>query len=464
MESTYENSLFIFRRDLRLEDNLGLINALTNSSEVVPCFFFDHRLLSTKAQHHNATQFMVEGLKDLDDQLTQKKSQLFCFSDLPEKKVPSLINSLHIDAVFVNRDYTPFSQRRDSRLRKICKQIGVGFQQFADSLLTEPEMVHKSNNEPYKVFTPFFEKAKQIPVASSKANPYRNYSSSKILRKNVLSSVLKKHQFQTNERLLFEGNRSSCRRILEDLSPFRDYDIKRDLPFEHATTHLSPYLKFGLCSIREVHAAVSNQLGATHPLIRQLYWREFYTHIAFHYSYVFKRAFKARYENLQWNKSKTLFQAWCEGKTGFPIVDAGMRQLNTTGWMHNRVRMIVASFLTKDLHIDWRWGERYFAKHLVDYDPAVNNGNWQWAASTGVDAQPYFRIFNPWRQQEKYDYNCEYIKQWIPELSQIEPKIIHQWFKPTKLDSQLNYPKPLVDHKQESQYSKELFSRTYSTK
>ncbi|MFX0077699.1 MAG: cryptochrome/photolyase family protein [Candidatus Hermodarchaeota archaeon] len=463
MQSAYENSLFIFRRDLRLEDNLGLINALTNSSEVIPCFFFDHRLLSTKRQHHNAIQFMVEALKDLDDQLTQKKGQLFCFSDLPEKKVPSLISSLHIEAIFVNRDYTPFSQRRDSRLRKICDQAGVDFHQFADSLLNEPEMVHKSNNEPYKVFTPFFQKAKQIPIASSRVNPHQNYSSPKILQKKVLTSILKKIQFQTNERLLFQGNRSSCLRILEDLSPFRDYETKRDLPFEHGTTQLSPYLKFGLCSIREVHTAVSYQLGATHPLIRQLYWRDFYTHIAFHYSYVFKRAFKARYENLQWNKSKTLFQAWCEGKTGFPIVDAGMRQLNTTGWMHNRVRMIVASFLTKDLHIDWRWGERYFAKHLVDYDPAVNNGNWQWAASTGVDAQPYFRIFNPWRQQEKYDSNCEYIKQWIPELSQVEPKIIHRWFKPTKWDSQLNYPKPLVDHKNESQYSKELFARTYST-
>ncbi|MHA2314256.1 MAG: cryptochrome/photolyase family protein [Candidatus Hermodarchaeia archaeon] len=463
MESAYKNSLFIFRRDLRLEDNLGLINALTNSSEVVPCFFFDHRLLSTKRQHHNAIQFMVEALKDLDDQLTQKKGQLFCFSDLPEKKVPSLISSLHIDAIFVNRDYTPFSQRRDSRLRKICDQVGVDFHQFADSLLNEPEMVHKSNNEPYKVFTPFFEKAKQIPVASLKTNPHRNYSPSKILRKKILTSVLKKYKFQTNERLLFQGSRSSCLKILEDLSPFRDYDIKRDFPFEHGTTHLSPYLKFGLSSIREVHAAISNQLGATHPLIRQLYWRDFYTHIAFHYSYVFKRAFKARYEKLQWNNSKTLFQAWCEGKTGFPIVDAGMRQLNTTGWMHNRLRMIVASFLTKDFHIDWRWGERYFAKQLVDYDPAVNNGNWQWAASTGVDAQPYFRIFNPWRQQEKYDSNCEYIKKWIPELSQVEPKMIHRWFEPTELDSQLNYPKPLVDHKLESQYSKEHFARTYST-
>ncbi len=464
MEKPYEKSLFIFRRDLRLEDNSGLIDALINSSSVVPCFFFDRRLLLTNQPHHNAIQFMVEALKDLDDQLTQKNSQLFCFSDIPEKKVPSLIESLHIDAVFVNRDYTPFSQNRDSRLKNVCDKASVDFHQFADSLLSEPEMVHKSNNEPYKVFTPFFQKAKLIPVASAKANPHQNYSSAKLMPKNTLSSILKKYQFQTNERLLLQGNRSSCLKILEDLNAFRNYETRRDFPSEHGTTRLSPYLKVGLCSIREVHAAISNQLGATHPLIRQLYWRDFYTHIAFHYSYVFKRAFKARYENLQWNKSKTLFRAWCEGKTGFPIVDAGMRQLNTIGWMHNRVRMIVASFLTKDLHIDWRWGERYFAKYLIDYDPAVNNGNWQWAASTGVDAQPYFRIFNPWRQQEKYDSNCEYIKQWIPELSQIEPRTIHRWFKPTKWDSQLNYPKPLVDHKQESQYSKELFSRTYLVK
>ncbi len=252
--------------------------------------------------------------------------------------------------------------------------------------------------------------------------------------------------------------------ILDDLDRFRDYKTRRDFPFEHGTTRLSAYLKFGLCSIREIHEAVSKQLGILHPLIRQLYWRDFYIHIAFHFPHVFKRAFKPRYERIQWSYDSSLFQMWCEGKTGFPIVDAGMRQLNTTGWMHNRVRMIVASFLTKDLHIDWRWGERYFAERLVDYDPSVNNGNWQWAASTGADAQPYFRIFNPWRQQKRYDKECKYIKKWIPELSKVKANIIHKWFKPTNLDSEISYPKPIVDHKEESQFAKELFASTFSTR
>jgi len=405
---------------------------------------------------------MIEALEDLDVQLKLKKSQLFCFSGIPEKIVPTLFSLLRINAIYVNRDYTPFSHRRDSQLKKSCEQAGVVFHQFSDSLLNEPEMVHKSNNEPYKVFTPFFQKAKQIPVASSKANLHQNYSSSNILQEKDLQSLLKEMRFPTNERLFVKGIRIACLKILENLNAYRDYTRIRDYPFVNGTTRLSAYLKFGLCSIREVHETVKEQLGAEHPLIRQLYWRDFYTHIAFHFPHVFKRAFKPRYDRIEWNSDRTLFKTWCKGRTGFPIVDAGMRQLNTTGWMHNRVRMIVASFLTKDLHINWRWGERYFAQHLVDYDPAVNNGNWQWAASTGVDAQPYFRIFNPWRQQEKYDKHCEYIKKWIPELSQIEPKFIHRWFKPTIWDSQLNYPKPIVDHKEESQYSKEHFASTFS--
>ena len=200
--------------------------------------------------------------------------------------------------------------------------------------------------------------------------------------------------------------------------------------------------------MREVYYAITEQLGSEHPLLRQLYWRDFFTHIAYHFPQVFGRPFLEKFANLHWDNNRDYFQAWSEGKTGFPIVDAGMRELNATGFMHNRLRMIVASFLVKDLHISWRWGERYFAQHLVDYDPCVNNGNWQWAASTGCDAQPYFRIFNPWLQQQKFDPDCRYIYRWIPELKAFSPKTIHQW---DKKHHHCNYPAPIIDHARESQ-------------
>jgi deoxyribodipyrimidine photo-lyase len=463
MGTSPENSLFIFRRDLRLKDNSALINALANSKQVFPCFIFDPRLLEQPNPHLNAIQFMIEALQDLDAQLQRYNSQLLYFYGLPEKIISELFSSYEIDTVFINRDYSLFSRRRDANIQRICNEAQVGFQQFGDSLLNEPEMIRTAKNEPYKIFTPFFRKASELPIAPAKENDYKHYVKIKQKPQERVTRLFEKLKTKANESLLVQGTRAACIDIISDLSNYKNYETTRDLPRKHGTTRLSSYLKFGVCSIREVYTAIAKQLGVSHPLIRQLYWRDFYTHIAFHYPHVFKRAFKSRYDGIQWNYDKVLFETWCEGKTGFPLVDAGMRELNTTGWMHNRIRMIVASFLTKDLHIDWRWGEDYFAHLLVDYDPAVNNGNWQWAASTGVDAQPYFRIFNPWRQQEKYDAKCEYIKRWIPELSELEPKVIHHWFKPTQWDTQINYPKPIVDHKEESQYSKELFASTVST-
>ncbi|MFX1509893.1 MAG: cryptochrome/photolyase family protein, partial [Promethearchaeota archaeon] len=344
---------------------------------------------------------------------------------------------------------------------KICEDTKIDFKQFADALLNEPETISTKKNDPYKVFTPFFRNAVGIPISTPKKNSYTNYTALPRKHQKKLTQILTQKKTDYNDSLLIPGTRDAGLNILDNLQAFKEYEITRDIPSQHGTTQLSAYIKFGLCSIREVYSAIVDQLGPSHPLLRQLYWRDFYTHIAYHYPHVFTGAFKRRYDGIQWNRDKILFESWCQGKTGFPIVDAGMRELNSTGWMHNRVRMIVASFLTKDLHISWQWGERYFAEKLIDYDPAVNNGNWQWSASTGVDAQPYFRIFNPWRQQEKYDPDCKYIKQWIPAFAKVEPTTIHSWNKSTENDSHINYPKPIVDHKQESQYSKELYKSTF---
>lgn len=243
------------------------------------------------------------------------------------------------------------------------------------------------------------------------------------------------------------GGRSEALKILKGLRSFGKYGKLKDFPAEEGSTHLSPYLKFTVCSPREVYAAVCHHLSPHHELIRSLYWRDFFTSIVFFFPHVFKSAFHFKFNALKWSYSKRAYQRWCEGSTGFPIVDAGMREMNKTGFMHNRVRMITASFLIKDLHIDWRWGEKYFAQTLIDYDPAVNNGNWQWVASTGSDTQPYFRIFNPWSQQKKFDLECTYIKKWIPELRDFSPKAIHEWYEEKYRAGYRKYPAPMTNHK-----------------
>jgi deoxyribodipyrimidine photo-lyase len=239
-------------------------------------------------------------------------------------------------------------------------------------------------------------------------------------------------------------------KILKKLSSFSQYQKLRDFPAEEFSTSLSPYMKFTVCSPREVYYAICDRLSSRHELIRALYWRDFFTCIAFFFPHVFKSSFNPKFDKLKWSNNKKAFERWCEGTTGFPIVDAGMRELNTTGYMHNRVRMITASFLIKDLHIDWRWGEKYFAQNLIDYDPAVNNGNWQWVASTGCDAQPYFRIFNPWSQQKKFDADCLYIKRWVPELEKVPIKNIHGWYDEKLRTGSTNYPEPMIDHSEEA--------------
>ncbi|MCM2325813.1 MAG: DNA photolyase family protein, partial [Candidatus Woesearchaeota archaeon] len=256
-----------------------------------------------------------------------------------------------------------------------------------------------------------------------------------------------------NPQLITHGGRKEGLKILSSLGRFAGYSEDRNYPSRELTTKLSPHNKFGTLSIRETYYEITRQLGEFSVLLNELYWRDFFTHIGYFFPHVFGHAFKNKYDNIKWKDDELKFKAWCEGKTGFPIVDAGMRELNSTGFMHNRVRMITASFLIKDLHIDWRKGEKYFATKLIDYDPCVNNGNWQWAASTGCDAQPYFRIFNPWLQQERYDYECRYIKRWLPELKDIGYKSIHN----IKNEPVKGYVSPIIRHDIEKDIALEMY-------
>lgn len=457
MTKAHSLSLHIFRRDLRLADNSALIEACKTSQQVIPCFIFDPKQVENNSyKSHHSIQFMIHSLRELAEELKKQGGKLYCFYGAAEEVIETLLQRYPIRAVFINRDYTPFSKQRDHSIKKVCDKHHVSFHCLADALLNEPEQVLKKDKQPYTIFTAAFRQASLLPIAPPVNNAFTNYYNNHIELDNP--RLLDKFSPPQNSDLFVKGGRQEGLRLLKKANRLVNYEQQRDFPALASTTSLSAHLKFGTLSIRECYSAIVNAFDKQHMLIRELYWRDFFTHIAYHFPRVFIEPFHQQYKKIRWENNPKKFSAWCKGMTGFPIVDAGMRQLNATGFMHNRVRMITASFLTKDLHIDWRWGEKYFAQQLVDYDPAVNNGNWQWAASTGCDAQPYFRIFNPWLQQEKYDLECAYIKHWIPELANLPAKLIHRWYQQSSPPVS-TYPLPLVDHASQAQKAKLLYKQ-----
>ncbi|HLP79030.1 MAG TPA: deoxyribodipyrimidine photo-lyase, partial [Acidobacteriota bacterium] len=389
-------------------------------------------------------QFMLESISDLQSQIASVGGVLNLSYGITHDVVGKLIEQEGIDAVFSNKDYTPFAKLRDAAIADVCKKHNVAFFTFDDSLLFAPGQICKDDGKPYTVFTPFYRRAMLQDV---KLPQKFNLDACALSKKTFAShdgKLLKTLAPSKKYSLFVNGGRTQGFVALEKAKSLSHYDFDRDFPAIQKTTGLSAHNKFGTLSIREVHQQLSQTFGADAAIVKQLYWRDFLTHISIHFPHVYGHAFDTKYEHIAWIWDEKKFLAWCEGKTGFPIVDAGMRQLVSTGFMHNRVRMIVASFLTKDLHIDWRIGEKFFAQHLIDYDPAVNNGNWQWASSTGCDAQPYFRIFNPWLQQEKFDKDAVYIKQWITELKDLSSKEIHALHKTRP--AHLSYPTQIVEH------------------
>lgn len=460
MAHRYKISLFIFRRDLRLEDNTGLIAALQQSELVLPCFIFDPRQVGEENEYRSARSitFMLNSLVGLDEQLQKHGGRLYRFYGVAHELLERVLDEVACDAVFVNRDYTPFSIRRDELLEQVCNRHAIPFHSLGDALIHEPEDIISQNGSPYVIFTPFFKKASRITVRSVTSLPSGTWHTrTSPLEQQALPYYQQLSQ-QTKSAMHTRGGRKEGLVLLDGLSTLKNYQATRDIP-ALPTSNLSAHLKFGTLSIREVLHAIELSLGKFHPLAKQIYWRDFFTHVAYHSPFVFGYAYQEKFDSLAWEHNIANFKRWCFGTTGFPIVDAGMRQLNETGYMHNRVRMIVASFLTKDLRIDWRWGEKYFAQQLIDYDPAVNNGNWQWIASVGCDSQPYFRIFNPWLQQKKFDPDAIYIKRWIPELRSTSPSIIHAWYQTKRITDAPAYPRPMINHAQEAAYTKEWFRK-----
>jgi deoxyribodipyrimidine photo-lyase len=454
MRKPYRLGLYVFRRDLRLADNIGLYNALKKCEEVIPCFVLDPVQLSPHNVYRSlrAIEFMRQSLHDLAIQLREHHGRLYVFQGAPAKVIKDIHEQCAIDAIFFNRDYTPYARQRDEQIRSWSVAHGVHYLTYHDLMLSDPDAVLTVQQKPYVRYTAYLH-----AVANHAAIGVSHRMTDHWYTQPIVGSIDIDRGIQPNPAIIeqYPGGRTHALKLLHRMDRFFDYYDTRDIP-SVPTTHLSAHLKFGTISPRELYQKVESALGKNHELIRQLYWRDFFTYIAYHFPWVFGSEFNEKYRRINWSYDVQDFKRWCDGTTGFPLVDAGMRELNQTGFMHNRVRMVVASFLTKDLGIDWRLGEQYFALQLVDYDPAINNGNWQWIASTGCDAQPYFRIFNPWLQQKKYDPACAYIKTWIPELKSVSPQDIHRWYASS---ISIGYPKPMLDHAVAARKAKAMYRR-----
>jgi len=458
----YKHVLHLFRRDLRLIDNTSLLHA-ANAEMVSVGFIFDPvQVNSNPYKSTRAVSFMCTSLEELAATIKQQGGAFNIWHGVPEIILGDLLKRASIDCVTVNSDYTPFSRARDEKIAEVCRKNGISFLSHHDALLTVPGEIVTGAGQPFKVFTPFYRAACQKSVARPQAFG-QHIAFAKTLLPGAFGVI--NYDFLGFAQPMGSGalkaGREAGLEALKRVGTLADYEAQRDVPaIEEGTSHLSAHNKFGTVSIREVYWGIVDALGvAGKPLIRSLYWRDFFTHVLWAKPAVLGRPYQEQYGDLKWENDENKFAAWCAGKTGIPIVDAGMRQLNEIGYMHNRVRMITASFLVKDLHIDWQWGERYFAQRLVDYDPAVNNGNWQWVASTGCDAQPYFRIFNPWLQQKKFDPEALYIKKWVSELASVPAAVIHALYKGPVAE----YVRPIVNHATESKKALAVYKKAAST-
>lgn len=413
-------NIFWFRRDLRIFDNAGLFHALNSDEKVLPIFIFDTTILNELDKDDARVNFIHDQLVCINKELSKMGNSLAVFHGNPKSVFQKLIEENDISSVYANHDYEPYARKRDKEVYQIFKENNIEFKTSKDQVIFEKSEVVKDDKSPYVVFTPFSRKWKEN--LSKTSIPY--YKSDDKLENIVKHS----YPFLSLEEIGFKPTKISIPKYTISEKLMENYESTRNFPAVDGTSKLGIYLRFGVVSVREM---VSRALSIKNEtFLNELIWREFFMQILWHFPHTINSSFRPKYDAIQWKNNEVLFKKWCQGKTGYPFVDAGMRELNKTGHMHNRVRMIVASFLCKHLLIDWKWGETYFAQKLLDYEQASNIGNWQWAAGSGVDAAPYFRIFNPTEQIKKFDKNLVYIKKWVPEL------------ETTK------YPEPIVNHKE----------------
>jgi len=445
--------LFIFRRDLRIVDNVGLMAACAACKRVYTCFIFTPEQVGAgnKFRSQNAVDFMMESLESLAGEIRSVGGELIFMHGKNRDVVRELVETLGINALFFNRDYSPYAVKRDEEIDKWCQSAGIECHSYADYYLHEPGTIHNGTGGYYKKFTPFYRHVLHLPIEKVAKGGVKglvkNGSISLKTRLSFSEALAKYSSGSEGSRIVVGGREAALERLESGLRSQAHYDATRDF-LKNETTGLSAHIKFGCVSIREVYWAFHRKYGVDFGLIRELIWREFFAHILYAFPEVLADSYQPKFRRIEWMGESTHFAKWCKGETGFPVVDACMRQLNTTGYMHNRGRMIVATFLVKTLLLDWHLGERYFAQKLTDYDPASNNGNWQGISGTGVDMKPFFRDMNPWIQSAKFDSDATFIKKWVPELSEVAPRDIHKWSTSCDLSkyTDVKYPKPLVDY------------------
>jgi len=459
MTDKFENGLFIFRRDLRIIDNNGLNLLNDKCKNIYTIFIFTPEQVGSgnKYKSDNSVQFMIESLQDLASQISKAGGHLYTFYAHNDAVVADCIKAWDINLVCFNLDITPYARERDDKIIKMCERMKTYIMYDYDYYLHQPGTIVNGSSEPYQKFTPFYNTAKKIKVEkpAGKRHLSLKKSDSHISNKITLDEAMKKFVGNENPDILVHGGRDNAIKQLHIAAKnIKHYEKSRD-ELSKPTSQLSAYIKFGNVSIREVYYAFKNN----HPFIRQLYWRDFYSGILYSFPRVLGHALKPKYDKIKWHHNEKWFDAWCKGETGFPVVDAGMRQLNTTGYMVNRARLITMSFLIKTMLIDWRKGERYFASKLTDYDVASNNGNTLWVMGGGADSQQYMRIFNPFTQGKEHDPKCEYIKTWIPEFKDIDNDIILNWETEWEKHKDIKYPKPILDYSEQRKKALDMYAK-----
>jgi len=415
-------NIFWFRRDLRLDDNVGFYNALKSEHPVLPIFIFDEEILKKLPKDDARITFIYETLQKMRTKLEDKNtSSIAMFNGKPANIYKNLLEKYKIDTVFTNRDYEPYAKERDDKIQQLLNDNTIKFKTFKDQVIFEQNEVTKKDGLPYVVYTPYMKVWKE----QFKTHTLDFYYTSSFLKNLIQDKELPN---LTLSDIGFTKSNQKIKKHTVTPALIQNYEDTRNFPAQDSTSKLGPHLRFGTVSIRKmIEKAITEK---NEIFWQELIWREFFMQILWHFPHTSKNSFKAKYDRIDWRNNEAEFLKWCNGQTGYPLVDAGMRQLNETGFMHNRIRMLVGSFLCKHLLIDWRWGEAYFAEKLHDYEMASNIGNWQWVAGSGVDAAPYFRIFNPTTQIKKFDNDLAYIKKWVPDFQEF------------------TYPKEMVDHKE----------------
>lgn len=460
-EKLFQKGLFVFHRDLRVHDNIGLIEASRRCQKLYTIFVFTTDQISNVNTYksNNAVQFMVESLDELARDIKNQGGELVFFYGSQISILKQIIVEVGIDAVFFNRDYTPYAIDRDSKTAELCKKHKIECVASQDYYLFEPGAVLTGSGTAYKKFTPFYDEVlrkhvKSVLVPSTaKPESLSTFPKFSLFPKQTLDNIRKKFVRENAQILVRGGRTEGVKKLVHAVDALTNYDETRD-ELILSTSHLSAYIKFGCVSVREVFSQFKKKYGEKCGFLRELIWREFFAHVLFAYPQLTDK------RGIRWVSNERWFDLWCKGETGFPVVDAGMRELNTTGYMHNRCRMVVASFLIKTLGLNWEKGEKYFAQKLTDYDVASNNGNWQSISGSGVDMKPFYRDMNPWIQSAKFDPEAEYIKKWVTELKDVEPKVIHKWYEYCEEKEYKDvYMKPIVDYKKQKDIVLELYKK-----